>query len=214
VTAGNNIKLLNKRLTVTAKGKEGCNLAGWLEVNKVGGNFHIALGESTVRDGRFIHQFNPTDAPKFNVSHYIHDLKFGHAYPGMSLPLVGVSKSCDPAIGTGLFQYFVKLVPTAYKAHPNAQPVLTTRYSYTQRFRPLKLDDDRRSHDSHDHHAHARAHAPTALLPGVFFVYDLSAFMVEVTRHRPPLSHFIVRLCAVVGGVFTTLSALARLFRL
>ena len=28
---------------------EGCNLAGWLEVNKVAGNFHVALGEVRAR---------------------------------------------------------------------------------------------------------------------------------------------------------------------
>ena len=210
---------------------EGCNMAGWFDVNKVGGNFHIALGESTVRDGRFIHQFNPGDAPKFNVTHIINDLRFGDAYPGMASPLRGVQKSCPEV--TGLFQYFIKLVPTSYKPRPNGPAVETTRYSFTQRFRPLKIDNQpdpsaSSSEDKHhahpgsplassgsknhdDHHKHAKAHAPTALLPGVFFVYDVSAFMVEVTRHRIPFSHFLVRVCAVIGGCSTLIAAIARI---
>lgn len=180
---------------------EGCNLAGWIEVKKVGGNFHVALGESTVRDGRFIHQFNPTDAPNFNVSHTVNSLSFGPEYPGMASPLQGVSKNCDTS--TGLYQYFIKLVPTLY----DGGKTRTIRYSYTHRFRPLKLDPALQ-HD--DHHAHARAHMPTALLPGVFWVYDLSAFMVQVNRHRPTISHFLVRLCAIVGGVTTIVTALGK----
>ncbi|KAJ8613958.1 hypothetical protein CTAYLR_008793 [Chrysophaeum taylorii] len=189
---------------------KGCNLAGWLEVNKVGGNFHVALGESTVRDNRFIHQFNPTDAPAFNVSHVIHDLSFGDPYPGMALPLRGMVKNCRES--TGLYQYFIKLVPTLYTSSPSAAPFRTTRYSFTHRFRPLQQQQEAVEH--RDHHAHARAHAPTALLPGVFWVYDLSAFMVQVTRHRPTLTHLIVRVCAIVGGVTTILGAVARLLGL
>ncbi|KAJ1406119.1 hypothetical protein B484DRAFT_211832 [Ochromonadaceae sp. CCMP2298] len=52
-------------------------------VNKVAGNFHIAHGESIVRDGRHIHQFNPALAPRFNVSHTIHSVSFGDPYPSM-----------------------------------------------------------------------------------------------------------------------------------
>ncbi|KAJ1447846.1 endoplasmic reticulum vesicle transporter-domain-containing protein [Pelagophyceae sp. CCMP2097] len=190
---------------------EGCNLAGWLEVNKVGGNFHIALGESSVRQGRFVHQFNPADAPLFNVSHIIHHLSFGEVYQGMMLPLNGVSKTVAEGESTGLYQYFIKLVPTSYVGAPGAAPLRTTRYSSTHRFRPLSTRLD--AEEAVDHAKHAILHEPTALLPGVFWVYDLSAFTVEVSRHRPPLSHFVVRVCAVVGGVFTLVGGLDQVFQ-
>lgn len=80
-------------------------------VNKVAGNFHVALGESVVRDGRFIHQFQPQDAPGFNTSHVVHHLSFGEPYPGMRKnPMDGLAKLCAEEVGTGLFQYFIKLV--------------------------------------------------------------------------------------------------------
>ena len=47
-----------------------------MKVNKVAGNFHIAHGDSIVRDGRHIHMFNPADAPNFNISHTIHRISF------------------------------------------------------------------------------------------------------------------------------------------
>ena len=38
---------------------------------------YVAHGESIIRDGRHIHQFNPVEAPKYNISHTIHTLSFG-----------------------------------------------------------------------------------------------------------------------------------------
>ena len=62
---------------------EGCQVSGSMKVNKVAGNFHMTLGESFVRDGAHIHQFIPSEAPGFNVSHTIHSLSFGETYPSM-----------------------------------------------------------------------------------------------------------------------------------
>lgn len=62
---------------------EGCRLTGHMLVNKVNGNFHVAFGDSIVRDGMHIHQFLPQEAPTFNVSHTVHSLSFGDSYPGM-----------------------------------------------------------------------------------------------------------------------------------
>lgn len=62
---------------------EGCRINGYMTVNKVAGNFHIAHGESIVRDGRHIHQFVPAEAHTFNISHTIHSISFGQPYPNM-----------------------------------------------------------------------------------------------------------------------------------
>lgn len=42
-------------------------------------------------------------------------------------------------------------------------------------------------------------------LPGVFFVYDFSSFLVRKTEEatQPSFLRFLTRICAVVGGVFT-----------
>ena len=45
-----------------------------------------------------------------------------------------------------------------------------------------------------------------AVLPGVFFVYEIYPFAVEVTRNRVPLMHLWIRIMATVGGVFTMMS--------
>ena len=40
-----------------------------------------------MKDGRHIHQFIPSEAPGFNVSHTIHHVSFGAEYPGRINPL-------------------------------------------------------------------------------------------------------------------------------
>jgi len=192
-----------KNPALAAVDGEGCNLSGFMLVNKVAGNFHVALGESVVRDGRFIHQFQPQDAPGFNASHIVHSLSFGEPYPGMLNPLDATHKILSEERGTGLFQYFIKLVPTVHEARDGTR-LLTNQFSFTERFRPLAphlgghLDHDHNKHGSSPHHTQA-----TTVLPGVFWVYDLSAFMVEISYPSVPFTHFLARLCAVAGGVFT-----------
>ena len=116
---------------------EGCIVTGSMLVNKVAGNFHMSLGTSIVRDGAHIHQFLPQDAPGFNVSHTIHSISFGSIYPGMPPnPLDGITKIVDEDIGTGLFQYFVKVIPTIYTGL-DGKRVFTNQYTYTEKFRPI-----------------------------------------------------------------------------
>ena len=38
---------------------------------------------------------------------------------------------------------------------------------------------------------------------GVFFMYDMSPMMVQLTESRHSLAHFLTGVCAIVGGVFT-----------
>ena len=41
------------------------------------------------------------------------------------------------------------------------------------------------------------------LLPGVFLNYELSPMRVRIEERRNSLGHFLVRVCAIIGGVFT-----------
>merc|ERR1712072_1607618 len=43
---------------VQCRDQIGCQVFGDVLVNKVGGNVHVALGKSTIRDGKHVHEFN------------------------------------------------------------------------------------------------------------------------------------------------------------
>lgn len=50
---------------------EGCNIYGFLEVNKVAGNFHFAPGKSFQQSGVHVHDLLSFQKDSFNVSHIL-----------------------------------------------------------------------------------------------------------------------------------------------
>ena len=45
---------------------------------------------------------------------------------------------------------------------------------------------------------------------GVFFNYELSPMRVRIEERRNSLGHFLTRICAIIGGVFTIMSVVDR----
>lgn len=170
-----------KHPTILAEKGEGCRIHGYMLVNKVAGNFHVALGESSARDGAHIHQFNPATMSQFNVTHTVHHLSFGQDYPGLVNPLDGTLSKIDTGYGT--YQYYIKIIPTIYTGQAVVE---TNQYSVHTQYQSGIVNGRRQN-----------------ILPGVFWVYDLSPFMVKVTEHTVPFTHFLTGLCAIAGGVFT-----------
>jgi hypothetical protein len=184
--------------------KEGCIVFGYLEVNKVAGNFHFAPGKSFQQHHVHVHDLQPFGMKSFNLTHTIHRLSFGQNYPGIDNPLDGVTQV--DAGGSTMFQYFVKVVPTVYKKL-NGKIINTNQYSATKHQKSIGITMP----------------ATQQGLPGVFVLYDLSPMMVQITEtRRLPLKqqyhksqsfhycsfgrsfmHFLTGVCAIVGGVFT-----------
>jgi hypothetical protein len=171
---------------------EGCRLSGHLQVNKVAGNFHIAMGETHQRGAGHIHQFNPSAIANYNVTHTIHALSFGEAFPGQHNPLDGVAKA--PEEGSAVYMYYVKVIPTQYQtgAAPAAAAgarggaLSTYQYSVSSQMRPAVVKGVRQN-----------------VLPGLFFVYEMAPYLVTVTEARGSFLHFLTGLCAILGGVIT-----------
>ncbi|XP_075441002.1 uncharacterized protein LOC142486275 isoform X4 [Ascaphus truei] len=96
---------------------EGCQVYGFLEVNKVAGNFHFAPGKSFQQSHVHVHAVEIHDLQSFgldniNMTHHIKHLSFGRDYPGIVNPLDGTS--VDASQASMMFQYFVKIFPTVY----------------------------------------------------------------------------------------------------
>lgn len=166
------------------KDSVGCRIHGDVLVSKVGGNVHVALGKSTVRDGKHVHEFNVKEVSDgFNTSHSIHRLEFGERVAGMYSPLEGTTKIVKH--GTYMFHYYIKLVPTLFTGS-RGDLVYTHQYSVTDNGKNVMVKK-----------------GELTGLPGVFLVYEFTPFMVQKIEKVVPLSHFITSVCAIVGGVFT-----------
>lgn len=160
---------------------EGCNIYGFLEVNKVAGNFHFAPGKSFQQSGIHVHDLLAFQKDSFNITHKINRLAFGDYFPGVVNPLDSVHWTHNTP--NGMYQYFLKVVPTVY-TDLNGHIIQSNQFSVTEHFKSA-----------------GAGHFST--LPGVFFFYDLSPIKVTFKEEHVSFLHFLTNVCAIVGGVFT-----------
>jgi len=172
-----------------AGAKEGCMLQGHMTVNKVEGNFHLAVGESHSENGGHHHHWAAeTRHLGFNASHYIHHLSFGEQFPGIVHPLDGFW-----FVEEGLAsqqQYFIQVVPTRY-VKSNQEQVDTNQYSITYNRTPVDPMSPMNTR-----------------LPGVFFKYQISPILIKVTEKPRSVAHLLTRICAVAGGIYVVIGML------
>ncbi|CAF0850756.1 unnamed protein product [Didymodactylos carnosus] len=175
------------------KMNEGCRVHGFLEVNKVAGNFHIAPGMSYQQHHVHVHSLKNIRLNMLNTSHNIHELSFGQKYHQQINPLSNTSQITSNSNDGGgvLFHYYVKIVPTSYVYLNNTQ-IMTNQYSVTKHRKNIQ-----KLLDASDH-----------MLPGFFVTYEISPMMVKLIEQRRSFAHFITSVCAIIGGVFTVASLL------
>ncbi|KAK6319708.1 hypothetical protein J4Q44_G00109190 [Coregonus suidteri] len=161
---------------------EGCQIYGFLEVNKVAGNFHFAPGKSFQQSHVHVHDLQSFGLDNINMTHLIKHLSFGRDYPGIVNPLDGTDVAAPQA--SMMYQYFVKIVPTIYVKW-DGEVVKTNQFSVTR------------------HEKVANGLIGDQGLPGVFVLYELSPMMVKFTEKQRSFTHFLTGVCAIIGGVFT-----------
>uniref|UniRef100_A0A8C8YGC7 Endoplasmic reticulum-Golgi intermediate compartment protein n=1 Tax=Prolemur simus TaxID=1328070 RepID=A0A8C8YGC7_PROSS len=160
---------------------EGCQVYGFLEVNKVAGNFHFAPGKSFQQSHVHV-DLRTWCCLQINMTHYIHHLSFGEDYPGIVNPLDHTNVTAPQA--SMMFQYFVKVVPTVYMK-VDGEVLRTNQFSVTR------------------HEKVANGLLGDQGLPGVFVLYELSPMMVKLTEKHRSFTHFLTGVCAIIGGMFT-----------
>ncbi|XP_028305442.1 endoplasmic reticulum-Golgi intermediate compartment protein 2 isoform X1 [Gouania willdenowi] len=159
-----------------------CRIHGHLYVNKVAGNFHITVGKSIPHPRGHAHLAALVSHDTYNFSHRIDHLSFGEAVPGIISTLDGTEKISSDS--NHMFQYFITIVPTMLNTYQVSAD--THQYSVTERERVIN-------------HA-AGSHG----VSGIFMKYDISSLMIKVTEQHMPLWKFLIRLCGIIGGIFST----------
>ncbi|CAG9784479.1 unnamed protein product [Diatraea saccharalis] len=163
--------------------KEGCQIYGYMEVNRVGGSFHIAPGKSFTINHVHVHDVQPFSSSAFNTTHIIKHLSFGsNIKSGNTAPLdgiVGLAKE-----GAVMFQYYLKIVPTMY-VKLDKSVLYTNQFSVTRHQKSVSNVNSESG------------------MPGAFFSYELSPLMVKYTEKERSIGHFATNICAIIGGVFT-----------
>lgn len=119
----------------------GCQLYGSLELNQGSGHFHIAPHKKlhqtagTIGGTQALGLFNIMDLisftfDQFNVTHTVNSLSFGENFPGITSPLDGQSRKVQDT--HGMYQYYIKVVPTKYKTLNSATFIESNQYAVTE----------------------------------------------------------------------------------
>ncbi|KAM3832516.1 endoplasmic reticulum-Golgi intermediate compartment protein 2 isoform 2-T3 [Vipera latastei] len=161
---------------------DACRIHGHLYVNKVAGNFHVTVGKAIPHPRGHAHLAALVSHESYNFSHRIDHLSFGELIPGIINPLDGTEKIASDH--NHMFQYFVTVVPTKLQTHKISAE--THQFAVTERERII----------NHATGSHG--------VSGIFMKYDISSLMVTVTEEHMPFWQFLVRLCGIVGGIFST----------
>ncbi|XP_066594196.1 endoplasmic reticulum-Golgi intermediate compartment protein 3 isoform X2 [Prorops nasuta] len=161
---------------------QGCQIYGYLEVNRVGGSFHIAPGESFSINHAHVHDVKSFASAQFNMTHKIRHLSFGLNIPGKTNPMDNTTVIATE--GAMMFYHYIKIVPTTY-VRADGSTLLTNQFSVTRHSRQISL------------------YSGESGMPGVFFSYELSPLMVKYTEKAKSFGHFATNTCAIIGGVFT-----------
>lgn len=182
---------------------EGCRVAGYVKVNRVPGNIHLSTYSHSYLFGSLYQETR-----NINISHTINHLSFGvdtdisyvrknFEDTGIVSPLDGVEQivherqansamslfgnfggSQAGGVESAIFEYYTKVVPTTYRSL-NLPPVHV--YQFTSNTNKIVNQQ----------------------MPSLYFRYDFSPVTVRYTEKKETASHFLVQICAVIGGVFT-----------
>ena len=83
-----------------------------------------------------------------------------------------------------LFQYYLDIVSTKVR----------TRWMHSDTFQFSVSELSRQIDHSSGSHG----------MPGIFFKYDFSPVCVIINEHKISFGKFLLRLCAIIGGIFAT----------
>ncbi len=169
----------------------GCQIYGTLELQSTG-HFHISPikkivdGNLNTDAGLFnVLEFLAATTTKYNLTHTINSLNFGDQFPGLDSPLDGQKRDVENIYG--MYQYYLKIVPTIYETYDKgvSKEIESNQYSVTEHIRKLSPGSGRG-------------------LPGIYFYYELSPISAKFTEKRKNgfVFRFITSLCALIGGAY------------
>nr|CCM13572.1 hypothetical protein, conserved [Leishmania guyanensis] len=161
----------------------GCNVIGSLDLKKV----PVTVIFGPRRTGR---RYSLKDVIRLDTSHVIKKLRIGDeaverfSKHGVAEPLCGHERFSKTYSET---RYLVKVVPTTYRKTRTRDAKAST-YEYSAQCS-----------------SQAIVVGFSGVVPAVLFAFEPAAIQVNNVFERQPVSHFLVQLCGIVGGLFVVL---------
>lgn len=183
---------------------EGCRVDGFVKVNKVPGNLHLSTYSHSYLFGSLYNE------AAINVTHILNHISFGfdsdityvrNLGTGTVSPLDGIVQTVnelpplpegEPSpyglyrdalpkvrLDSGIYEYYAKVVPTTYE--PMGMPAISV-FQFTASSNKI----------------------PNQQMPSLYLRYDFTPVTVRYRETRATVHSFVVEVCAVLGGIFTT----------
>lgn len=162
--------------------QEGCRIKGYFLVNKVPGNFHI----SSHAYGAVVQRLAAQGYFTFDVSHRINHISFGddkdlkkirsNFNTGELNPLDNTEKA---ETAKKVYEYYIKVVPTTYVD-------MSSNVYYVNQFT-----------------SHSNEVPSSMMLPAIYFRFDMSPVTVKYWQYKDNFLHFLIQICAIIGGIFS-----------
>lgn len=162
----------------------GCRVKGLVDVVKTSGS--LVLGPRLGSGGRYL----ITDVLAFDSSHVIHSFTIGDervprfSRRGVVQPLSGHSFSSREFSEV---RYFLKVIPTTYNTRRKPQ-INATTYEYSVQWSQRSVTV-----------------GLAGAIPVVVFGFEINPIQLNNYLMRQPLTHFLVQLCGIIGGLFVIL---------
>jgi hypothetical protein len=172
---------------------EGCRVAGHVQVNRVPGNVHLSTYSHSYLFGS-LYDRSYQENRNINITHRINHISFGTdtdigyikenlAGTGVVAPLDGFHQVMPERkegsfSDSAIYEYYTKVVPTTYL--PLDRSPLHV-FQFTANSNRIVNQQ----------------------MPSLYLRYDFSPVRVTYAERRESTSHFVVQVCAVIGGVFT-----------
>ena len=171
---------------------------GKIAVPRISGDITISMSAEAfakivnlIRSGMSIDQTD-TQTGGHDLSHYIHDITFGTAFPLSQNPLSNKMVKINNPLKIALNHINAKLVPTKYK-----------------KFARRAKDTFQTSISNHLVTMDTLARTAPFTLPGLKIQYDFTPLAVSHVESRENFFVFLSSLIGIVGGVFVTVGAVS-----
>ena len=179
-----------------SKKNPGCNIKGTFLVKRVKGNFHFRPGIGSFGlFGEHTHDYDMAEAMRYNVSHDIHHLSFG-------APARRFTSTHSSESGITAFPLDKKSFRTRFPLESVIYLLNVVPATYTTTFRGT----DSSFEFSAQHQKRPPGNGNRIQGMGLTFQFDFYNMQLNNRFLRPSLSHFIVQLCGIVGGLFVVMS--------
>lgn len=170
----------------------GCQLSGFLMIDRAPGNFHIKAKSNA-------HDLAPAMT---NVSHEVHDLSFGEPAHANIIRKKDTTAPKDVLSKIFPMNDYVYVTPELHTSYQHHLKIVTTEYSYVNW--GMKNIKGPTTGITYQVLAQSQlSHYEENVVPEARFVYDLSPVMIVYKNSWRAWYDYVTSIMAILGGTFT-----------